>query len=486
MRELRTTFSKYLVCAVAVGMASGLGWSDRALAQADLNIQSRLQTYAFPLVPTLSDILRPTDNQGACLADAAFIVMLKQNGLLKLKESLAALDNGLSGIFLKQNPLYGYLKENAHKQEAANILADFFKDPANVRELKKKVPGYFFSLSGLDTIKLPNNSVSKRTNKFTTFIGFPISFCIDPTATQTQSTTKISLPITPTAESNVLKSNLNNSHGESFGFGGAVQIVTPMLKSFDLIAVTAASQSVRYDPFSSKSFDSLTAQAAYQFFLGASGYDSNGNLVGRITPKTDPSAIPPVNMITVQSVALGFQNQTVFVPTFHSESVNLFTPQVSYNAQNIPFAGPGACQAAIPDPRREGFCYAADFSLTVGQTFADVTTQQNANVAVALTPGVRIDHSDWKVTLPITATGRAYEDVPVRRDDVLLQVGPAFAYSPPSLYTTPGGDTIAAQFTFSATYNRNYSTLATAAWHGYVALANLTFAFVPASPPKPQ
>ena len=134
------------------------------------------------------------------------------------------------------------------------------------------MPGYFFSLSALDTSKLPDNAVSKKTNKFVTFV-FPISFCIDPTATQTQSTTKVSLPINPTAELNVLKSNQNNSHGELFGFGGAVQVVTPMLKSFDLIAVTAATQSVRYDPFSSKSFDLLTAQAAYQFFLGASGYD---------------------------------------------------------------------------------------------------------------------------------------------------------------------------------------------------------------------
>ena len=189
-------------------------------------------------------------------------------------------------------------------------------------------------------------------------------------------------------------------------------------------------------------------------------------------------------MITVQSVALGFQNQTVYTPTFHTETVNLFTPQVSYNAQNIPFAGPKACQAAIPDPRREGFCYAADFSLTVGQTFADVTTQQNANVAVALTPGWRIDNSDWKMTLPFTATGRAYEDVPIRRDDVLLQIGPAFTYSPPALYDA-SGDGIAALFTVSGTYNRNYSSLATAAWHGYVVLANLTFAFQPAQPPKP-
>ena len=169
-------------------------------------------------------------------------------------------------------------------------------------------------------------------------------------------------------------------------------------------------------------------------------------------------------MITVQSVALGFQNQTVYTPTFHTETVNLFTPQVSYNAQNIPFAGPKACQAAIPDPRREGFCYAADFSLTVGQTFADVTTQQNANVAVALTPGWRIDNSDWKMTLPFTATGRAYEDVPIRRDDVLLQIGPAFTYSPPALYDA-SGDGIAALFTVSGTYNRKLLQLS----HGCLA-----------------
>jgi hypothetical protein len=472
-----------LACAVAVGVVSGFGWSDKALAQADLNIQSRLQTYAFPLSPSFSDILQLTDNKGACLNDAAFIVMLHQNNLLThlVDEKGNSLDNLDDDPFsLKSNHLYLHFMMNEHKQQGVNILADFFRNPENVRKLKQ-VPGFTFS--DADAARLRANQSRKSNKGFFVIGGIGISFCT-ANATTTQSTTKVSLPINPTAESNVLKSNPNNSHGESFGFGGAVQFVTPMLKSFDLIAVTAATQSVRYDPFSSKSFDSLTAQAAYQFFLGASGYDSNGNLVDPITPKTDPSKIPPINMITVQSVALGFQNQTVYTPTFHTETVNLFTPQVGYNAQNIPFAGPKPCQAAIPDPRREGFCYAADFSLTVGQTFADVTTQQNANVAVALTPGLRIPNSDWKAALPITATGRAYEDVPVRRDDVLLQIGPAFTYSPPPLYDV-SGDGIAALFTVSGTYNRNYSSLATAAWHGYVVLANLTFAFQPAPPPKP-
>jgi len=484
MRELRATLSKRLVCAVAVVTASAFGWSGEALAQVDINIQARLQPYTLPLAATFSDILRPTDNQGACLTDAAFIVMLQQDEtlkkLLRLKKSLADRDNGLSGLLLSSNPLYEYLQENVHKQEAANILSDFFKNPDNVRKLKEKKPGYFFSVHNAPS---PSETSGLKGIKTSRFAVAPvnISFCTVSSTTPTQSTIKASFPINPTDESNVLKAPQNNSHGESSGLGGAVQVVTPMPKSFDLVAVTATTQSVRYDPFSSKSFDSVTAQAAYQFFLGASGYDSNGNLVDPITPKTDPAKIPPVNMITVQTVALGFQNQTVYTPTFHSESVNLFTPQVSYNLQNMPFAGPEACQAAIPDPRREGFCYAADFSLTVGQTFADVTTQQNANVAVALTPGWRIPNSDWKATLPFTATGRAYENVTGGRDDVLLQVGPAFAYSPPPLYDQ-SGDAIAALFTVSGTYNRNYSTLATAAWHGYVVLANLTFAFAPAKP----
>jgi hypothetical protein len=469
-----------LVCAVAAAVASGFGWSDKALAQADLNIQSRLQIYAFPLAPTLSDILRPAGNQGACLGDPAFIVMLHHYRLLKL-------DPGLQSR--SDDYLNKYFSENANKQQAVNILADFFRNPDNVRALKQ-LSGYFFSSrdaapSGRNVAAFSEDAFRKRMRTFGVG-GLPPPYCSDPNATTSQSTTKVSLPINPTAESNVLKSNQNNSHGESFGMGGALQVVTPIPGKFDLIAVTAATQSVRYDPFSSKSFDSLTAQAAYQFFLSASGYNSNGKQVDPITPTTpkDKLEIPPVNMITVQSVSLGFQNQTVYTPTFHTETVNLFTPQVSYNVQNMPFAGPKACQAAIPDPRREGFCYAADFSLTVGQTFADVTTQQNANVAVALTPGLRIPNSDWKATLPIIATGRAYEDVPVRRDDLLLQIGPAFTYSPPALYDA-SGDGIAALFTVSGTYNRNYSSLATAAWHGYVVLANLTFAFAPAPPPKP-
>lgn len=38
-------------------------------------------------------------------------------------------------------------------------------------------------------------------------------------------------------------------------------------------------------------------------------------------------------------------------------------------------------------------------------------TQTNTNLALSLTPGVRVPNTDWKLTLPLTVTGRVYENV---------------------------------------------------------------------------
>lgn len=121
MRELRATFSKYLVCAVAVGVASGFGWSDKALAQADLNIQSRLQTYAIPLAPTVSDILKPIDNFGACLGDKAFIELLYKDSHLLTQSAITKYFPDLEHL----KPGQTFFSAPANKQKAADILATF-------------------------------------------------------------------------------------------------------------------------------------------------------------------------------------------------------------------------------------------------------------------------------------------------------------------------------------------------------------------------
>jgi hypothetical protein len=125
------------------------------------------------------------------------------------------------------------------------------------------------------------------------------------------------------------------------------------------------------------------------------------------------------------------------------------------------------------------------------RTFSDQTLQQNANVTASVTPGWRIPDSDWKLTLPIAVTARAYENenasgrqtdfsfgnVAGGRDDLLFQLGAILNYAPPP-FLNPFVNTVL-NFSASATYNRNYSTLSTAAWHGFIVLPTLTLAFQP-------
>jgi hypothetical protein len=127
-----------------------------------------------------------------------------------------------------------------------------------------------------------------------------------------------------------------------------------------------------------------------------------------------------------------------------------------------------------------GFCYYLDLSLTAGQTLSDVPTQQNTNFTASVSPGVRIDGTNWKVTLPAVATSRFYNDVVGGRRDVLFQVGPNLSYSAPP--TGPGVPFIS--FSIAATYNQNFSTLATASWRGVIIQPTLTIAFLPELPPK--
>jgi hypothetical protein len=276
------------------------------------------------------------------------------------------------------------------------------------------------------------------------------------------------------------------------GYGGTLQAFVPVsdpAHKFDVVGFSAQSQSVRYTQFPTKSFDSITTQAAYQLFVGASGYQSNHASFSIDPTKTDLAKIdlgtvPAVGMITIDSVAFGFQNQTVYTAAFHNETVDLFTPQITFNRQNWDLSGKGkACQAEIADPRKDGFCFAADFSMTFGQTFSDVASQTNTNLALSVAPGLRVPNTDWKLTLPFTVTERAYENVAGGRQDTLFQIGPALTYAPPP-FTNSDGGSYAVSFSLPVTYNQNYSTVATDAWHGFVAMPTLTIAFQPPPPMK--
>ena len=193
--------------------------------------------------------------------------------------------------------------------------------------------------------------------------------------------------------------------------------------------------------------------------------------------------MPAQNLITVTTLALGFQNQRAYTPSFLLETADLITPQITISRQNISlFGADNVCEASLPDFRKSGFCYYADLSLTLGETFSDQSAQQNVNVAVSATLGKRFDQRDWKLALQTTVTERIYTDFHGGRRDVQLQVGPNLTYAVPTLVTPLGS--AAVQFSLPATYNQNYSTLAKAEWHGVVVMPTLTLAFTPAAPAK--
>jgi len=175
---------------------------------------------------------------------------------------------------------------------------------------------------------------------------------------------------------------------------------------------------------------------------------------------------------------LGFINQTAYLPGYHIETADLFTPQFTLARQNVALSDNVCSTLTVAGARstpRWGTCYYFDLALTVGQTFSDVITQQNASVALSATPGWRIPDSDWKITLPTVATAKEYENVVGGRQDVLFQIGPTATYTLPAAKQ----DDPSLMFSLAATYNRNYSTLSTAAWHGYIIQPTLTIAFQP-------
>lgn len=461
-----TMISVSSACRCAVLAAVLIFGAPKAQAQADLNIQSRVQTYTLPLTTGITEIQQPNyTNFGACLDSAVLVVHLARWNFIHLppdptrpKDQVGLPDN--------KNQLVSWFQKGAHKQEAADLLAQFFRTDANAESDLRRAVSY--------------NPPAQRQKQAKAISPLQMFYC------NPGNVIKLSAPFNPTVESNVLKNNQNNSFGTSWGYGGAVQAFTSApsaaAQTFDVIGLSAQSASARYNQFPSKSFDSIITQMAYQHFLDGSGYTTDNRLIDISPDMPNKRDIPPTNMITVDSVAFGFQNQTVFLPGFHAETVDLFTPQVTLNRQNQDLSSNHAsCFTAIPDPRQQGLCYYTDLAFTVGQTFSDVPSQQNFNLTFSATPGIRLNGTDWKLTLPMTETVRAYEDVLGGRDDLLLQIGPVIAYTPPT-FTDRAGNAYALMFSVAATYNKNFSTLNTAAWQGYVIMPTLTVAFQPPPP----
>jgi hypothetical protein len=299
---------------------------------------------------------------------------------------------------------------------------------------------------------------------------------------------KVSLPLNPTYETDVLKTGNNSSHGGSFGVGGNVLVTTAGLQGrpADLVVMYAAEASSRYTPstFSSQNVDSTNLYLAYQAFLHADGYYRDGTPVKDIDPSKPPAKVPDAGMTTVDTVAFAIQNQTAFVPTFHAEKADFLTPQVTLSSQNINLNGPNPKPCVNAIGSQQSFCNYANFSLTVGQSFSDVVTQQNVNAAASATIGWKPDKTDFNFYLQTTATGKHYENFVGGRDDLLLQAGVVLTYSPscppnldPKLCPVASDPTPSLTFSLPVTYNKNYSTVSAAAWSGWVIMPTLTIAF---------
>jgi hypothetical protein len=423
MRTRRATSSRYLVVGFTISMAvaAAIGSIPKAQAQVDPNLQATINTFSPPLVvqpPSTPEVTGeckyiPTSAERAKFAITSGSIPLTSDEFAKL------LDFKL-GAKRRLNKIYSKISELTSAEACKAVI-------------KAAV------------------------------IGGTIIF--GPKAQQT--ILKVTFPFNPTYETNVLKTNLNVHPDTSAGFGGNVQVTGPAGvegRPFDLVGFGAGSASARYSAFPSKSFDAFTVQGFYQFFIGA--YERNWTVLDPTNPKGVPQG-----EITVDTLALGFQNQTAFTPTYHTETADLFTPQIVLSRQNINLSGSSQCASAF-QPSQHAFCYFANFALTAGQTFSDVVTLQNANLAAAATLGDRINKTDFVLSLVTVATARAYENVPGGRQDLLLQVGPNLTFTPNKCFNA----------SLAVTYNRNYSSLRTAVWDGFVVQPTLNVIF-PVEPP---
>ncbi len=275
---------------------------------------------------------------------------------------------------------------------------------------------------------------------------------------------RFSLSGNPSYETNVFKSDQNLHSDSSYGFAGGVQYSGPGFGKFDIVSLSGGATAARYSQFPVKSADALTSTGAYQLFLGAYDYELHWI-------DTNHYVTQPQGKITVQTLSFGFQNLTGYLPTFHSETADLFTPQITFGRQNISLDGDSKCRPGhVPAPKpdtkpdaNDSFCTYADLSVTAGQTMSDLGTQDNANVAGVATFGRRFNNTDFVLTLTSMATARSYEHVSGGRNDLLLQFGPMLKY-------TPGIAIPNTSFSASlaVNYYQNYSSVSAARWHGII------------------
>jgi hypothetical protein len=445
--------------AIATGVAASLASSLQAQAQ-DLNLQTQINIVSPPLGVSPTPFVAPQISLGEFVKDSSgSCVSLTSREMLELAVRIA-------------NALHPLLPQGVVAMEKS-ATKDFVQ---NTNALTDEQKYQYLSQNPAVVRKLLEQLAEQRDNPRTAKALSGLSFPPPKLNCDGQPVTaRFSFPFNPTYETDVLKSGSNSSPGASVGFGGNALITAGTgLKDrpFDLIAFGAGSASARYNPYPSKSLDTASAQAAYQVFLDAYTFDGP-NASPRYITTPETSKIQPQNLITIDTLAFGFQNQMAFMPTYKTEKADLLTPQVTFARQNVDLSPDHKQCSPIfnPDPSKPnpGYCYYADFALTVGQTFSDMISQQNANIAGSATFGWRINGTDLKLAVQSVATARNYQDVLGGRRDLLLQSGPVLTYTPNNWIT----------LTLPVTYYKNYSSVSAAAWSGVVVQPTLTIAFSP-------
>ncbi len=437
MSSRHLSFTKYIGTgfAFSIAFASFFGAGVDARAQ-DLNLQTQINITSpppFTTTPPSTDIV--SDNYVTWLSDVTWLSGAKK-GSCSPVSSLEVLQFAARSMSPKK---FAEESVSGRPMSEENKIEFLRKNP---QELNKILKGL---VAQGDNSKFKPFELKQS----------PIKFGCDAQPT----TVKVSFPFNPTNETNILKKGNNGSPGESFGFGGNVLATTAGLRPLDLVALSAGEASARYIPNVSPNLDTVTGYLAYQYFLNARGIE-NGQWVPVDENNKNP---PPANMITVNTVAFGLLNQTSYAPTFHTEKADFLTPQFTLSSQNIDLDDPSHLDCAS----FKAFCHYANLSLTVGQSFSDVLSQQNFNVAGSATLGWRMT-SELTLALQAMATAKDYEDFVGGRRDLLLQVGPALTYVPTNNLFT---------FMLPVSYYKNYSTVSAAAWSGLVVTPTLTIAF---------
>jgi len=177
---------------------------------------------------------------------------------------------------------------------------------------------------------------------------YPTNVC----APRQKTAIKISGPFNPTDETNVFKAN-KAEPGNSLGFGGTIQGTTAGARDYDVMGASIGSASLRYRKFPTKDIDVLSVQAGYQFFIRASGLTADGRDIP--VGKNNGKDAPIQNLTTIDTLAIGVQDNRNFLPTYRKQTVELITPQVTFNSQNhslLSDKNQNICEAWFPDFRK--------------------------------------------------------------------------------------------------------------------------------------